>query len=119
MGRKKERTPHPSAASVNRYGAGNIRARVIDEENGLRVLAGVCVVRIRSKEYNLLIMEDYLPTLGKIDGSVTFLTREEEYRLDGVKGFYKHQHNEFTLLLEKQASTTVSKNSPQDGGGKR
>ncbi len=106
MERKKKRAPHPSAAPVNRYGVGNIRARVIDEENGLRVLTGVCVVRVRSKEYNLLIMEDYLPTLGKIDGSVTFLTREEEYRLDGVKGFYKHQHNEFTLLIEEKSAAS-------------
>ena len=96
-------------------GSGSIRARVIDEEKGLRLITGIRVVRVRSREYNLLIMEDYLPALGKVDGSVTFLTRDEEYRLDGVKGFYKHQHNEFTLLLEKQASSAVTPNRLREG----
>lgn len=96
-------------------GSGSIHARVIDEEKGLRLITGVSVVRVRSKEYNLLIMEDYLPALGKVDGSVTFVTRDEEYRLDGVRGFYKHQHNEFTLLLEKRAATAAADGGSQEG----
>lgn len=96
-------------------GSGNIRARVIDEEKGLRLITGVSVVRVHSKEYNLLIMEDYLPALGKVDGSVTFLTGEDEYHLDNVKGFYKHQHNEFTLLVEKRASASAVGSVPERG----
>lgn len=104
------------ASSVSTPEVGSIYARVIDEENGLRLITGVYVVRIHSRGYNLLIMEDYMPTLGKIDGSVTFLTNEEEYHLEGVKGFYKHQHNEFTLLLEKRESDEVIETAPSEGG---
>lgn len=94
---------------------GGIRARVIDEERGLRLISGIYAVRLRGKDSNFLIMEDYLPTLGEIDGSVTFLTREEEYRFEGVKGFYKLQHNEFTLLLKEKATPTVTAVSREEG----
>ncbi len=114
---ERKRTPRQGQGPAGGAGAGSIHARVIDEEKGLRLITGVSVVRVRSKEYNLLIMEDYLPALGKVDGSVTFLTRDEEYHLEGVKGFYKHQHNEFTLLLEKQASTVVTPNGSRERGG--
>ncbi len=89
--------------SVDLSRPGKIQARVIDAENGLKELAGVCAVRIQSRDYNLLVMDDYLPVLGRIDGSVAFLTAEGELSLDGIRGFYKHQHNEFTLLVEEHA----------------
>lgn len=116
MKRKTASRPARAQDPVSGPGQGSIHARVIDEEKGLRLITGVSVVRVRSKGYNLLIMEDYLPALGKVDGSVSFLTWDEEYHLEGVKGFYKHQHNEFTLLLEKQASAVVTPNDSRERG---
>lgn len=81
---------------------GRIHARVIDEENGLRVISGVQGVRVIDRHNRMLIMEDYLPTLGRIDGSIVIITTEGEIAYDGIKGFYKHQHNEFTLLIERE-----------------
>ena len=95
MAKKKKEAESPAP----RYGA--IHARVIDAENGMRVLSGVRAVRIKSRNNNLLIMEDYFPALGKIEGSVVFLTEEREVRLENISGFYKHQHNEFTLIIER------------------
>ena len=80
---------------------GRISARVIDVNSGLRVLRGVYAVRIHSADFYALIMNDYLPALGKIDGDVTFLDHEGEHIYRCVRGFYKHQHNEFTLLIEE------------------
>lgn len=77
-----------------------IRGRIIDAENGMRFLPEVAAVRIRSEEYVLLVMEDYLPTLGQIDGSISFLVPGEEVTFNNIHGFYKHQHNEFTLLID-------------------
>ena len=70
----------------------------------MRVLSGVGAVRIRSKGYSLLLMDDYMPALGKIEGEIVFLTRDEEVVLSNIKGFYKHQHNEFTLLIEERTA---------------
>lgn len=79
---------------------GMINARIIDAEKGLRVLSGVYAVRIHSKRFHALIMNDYLPTLGKVEGDVFFLSSSGETSCCGIRGFYKHQHNEFTLLIE-------------------
>ena len=100
---KKEKVKSDNAAAQRRL-TGSIRARVIDEEHGLRLLSGVYAVRLQSRDYSLLIMEDYMPMLGQIDGTVVFLTEEREVRLEKIQGFYKHQHNEFTLLVESGAA---------------
>ncbi len=81
---------------------GRINARIIDAQTGLTVLSGVYAVRIRSKRFYGLIMNDYLPMLGQVDGDVVFLARDGEHPYHGVKGFYKHQHNEFTLIVEER-----------------
>ncbi|MFI3313605.1 MAG: hypothetical protein R3Y62_06925 [Eubacteriales bacterium] len=78
-----------------------IRGRVIDRDNGMQFIPQVSAVRVQSQEYRILIMEDYVPTLGQIEGTITFLTPEGEIRFDDIRGFYKHQHNEFTLLLQQ------------------
>lgn len=80
---------------------GRINARIIDVKSGLKVISGIYAVRIHSKDFYALIMNDYLPTLGKIDGDIIFLSRDGEHPYTGIKGFYKHQHNEFTLLIEE------------------
>ena len=98
--KEKRRSEKQEAARA----VGKIRARVIDEEHGLRLLSGVYAVRLQSREYSLLIMEDYMPMLGQIDGTVVFLTEEREVRLEKIQGFYKHLHNEFTLLVESGAA---------------
>ena len=81
--------------------AGRINARIIDAASGLKVLTGVYAVRIHSKDYYALIMNDYLPALGRIDGDVIFLNQEGEHPYHAIRGFYTHQHNEFTLLVEE------------------
>lgn len=91
-----------------------IRARIISSDDGLQFLPQVSAVRIRSANHGLLIMEDYLPTLGSIDGSVVFLTPEEEVRFDHISGFYKHQHNEFTLLIQGVHKVEPQAEPPQE-----
>lgn len=78
---------------------GKIKARIISMEQGLREIEHVKMVRINSKEYNLLIMEDYVPAIGEVDGTVTLVNEEEEYCIEGVKGFFSHSGNEFSLMI--------------------
>ena len=98
MDRREKRKKKPEAELVHR--PGKIQVRVLDEKNGYQVLEHIRAVRIRSREYALLVMEDYTPTLGSVDGDVIFLG-EKETALRNVRGFYKHQHNEFTLLIQE------------------
>ena len=91
--------------------AGRISARIIDVSSGLKAIEGVYAVRIHSADFTALIMNDYIPALGKIDGDVTFLSRDGEYPYYGIRGFYKHQHNEFTLLVEEHAADRKGENT--------
>ncbi len=81
---------------------GSITARIIDYQKGMNVIQNIRGIRIQSADYVLLIMEDYVPTIGKIDGKLVFLTMEDEIVYENVKGFYKHQYNEFTVLIEEK-----------------
>jgi len=81
---------------------GSIKVRIIDERQGLTTLDNVYAIRIHSRNYVLLIMKDYSPTLGQIDGDVIFLVEDGEKTLRGVKGCFKQQENEFTMIIEEE-----------------
>ena len=78
-----------------------ITARVISEKEGIRSFDNVRAIRIRSPKSNLLIMLDYTPILGKVEGDVTIVTEDEEVKMEGISGYYKHLRNEFTLLVKE------------------
>lgn len=80
---------------------GKIKGRIIDEQHGLQILEHVYAVRIISKDYVLLVMEDYAPTLGQVEGNIVFLCKDKEVTFDNIHGYYKHEHNEFTLLIQE------------------
>ncbi|NCB63660.1 MAG: hypothetical protein EOM52_08605 [Clostridia bacterium] len=84
---------------------GRIQVRVSDFIHGLRIYDGVRLVRIKSKDYTLLIMEDYFPLLGTVLGRVELLTSDGQLDLGDIKGFYLHRDNEFSLLVEEQRMT--------------
>ena len=80
---------------------GRITARVISMEDGLREIEGVSLIRIKSREYNLLIMEDYMPVIGELDGTVAIVTGEGEYQTGPMKGFFSHRKNLFSLMISE------------------
>ena len=67
----------------------NIKVRIFDMEHGLVEYENVKTVKIVSKDYNLLIMKDYLSVIGEIVGNVEFKNIrfayvDEKYVLDDV-----------------------------------
>jgi len=90
-----------AALSQEELLSGKINARVIDEENGYQQLEEVRAIRINSSDYRLLILGDFADTLGRVEGDVTFILADREVALEHIRGYYKHQHNEFTLLIQE------------------
>lgn len=84
--------------------ASNIKASVISLENGFEYFENVNSIKIVSKGYNLLIMEDYLPVIGEIDGEVIIYHRRGEKSFKNIKAYYKHSHNLFKLLIKEQSA---------------
>ena len=79
---------------------GRINAKIVSIENGFDLMEGLTAIKIVSKKYNILIMEDYLPVIGKVEGSLSFVGDGINKTIENVEGFYKHSHNEFELLIK-------------------
>ena len=69
--------------------------------DGLKEYQNFKIVRIVSKDYNLLIMKDYLPIIGEIEGNVDIKSDNEEINLKNIKAFYMNSNNEFNLMIRE------------------
>ena len=78
-----------------------IKVRIFDIENGLREYKDIKIIRIISKDYNLLIMKDHLPIIGEIEGSVDIKNDEVNLSFKDIKAFYMNSNNEFNLMIKE------------------
>ena len=78
-----------------------IKVIIFDIENGLREYKDIKIIRIISKDYNLLIMKDYLPIIGEIEGSVDIKNDEVNLSFKDIKAFYMNSNNEFNLMIKE------------------
>ena len=72
-----------------------IKVRIFDLSKGLIEYEHIKIIRIISKDYNLLIMQDYLPIIGEIEGSVDIKNEEVELNYKNIKAFYMNSGNVF------------------------
>lgn len=80
---------------------GGIKVRVFDMEHGLVEYDDVKTIRIISRDYNLLIMKDYLSVIGEIVGSVDINGDNVDVSFKQIKAFYMNSHNVFNLMIEE------------------
>lgn len=82
----------------------SVQVRISDFEHGLRVFDDVQIVRVISNNYNLLVMHDFVPTIGMINGTVEIVTSDDIETLKDIRAFYLHRNNVFSLLIERQGA---------------
>lgn len=82
---------------------GKITATVLGIKEGFRKHEQVDMIRIKSEKYTLLIMDDYMPVIGRIDGMVEIVTGEDTESYPSVHGFFTHRKNTFELLIKEEA----------------
>ena len=78
-----------------------IKVKVFDIRNGMRVYDNIKIIRIISKDYNLLIMKDYLPIIGVIEGSVDIKNDVVNESFKNIKAFYMNSDNVFNLMIKE------------------
>lgn len=78
-----------------------IKVKVFDIRNGMRVYDDIKIIRIISKDYNLLIMKDYLPIIGEIEGSVDIKNDVVNESFKDIKAFYMNSDNVFNLMIKE------------------
>lgn len=77
------------------------KVRIFSLDKGLIEYEHIKIVRIISKNYNLLIMQDYLPILGEIEGSIDIKNEDIELNYKKVKAFYMNSGNVFNLMIKE------------------
>lgn len=84
-----------------------IEAIVISYKNGFTIYHDVKMIRLKGDGINLLIMADYMPTVGEIHGTVEIVCGEtaggEHVSMEQVSGFFVVKNNVFKLLLKEDS----------------
>lgn len=80
----------------------DIVAKVLDIENGFATYNSVRAIRIKSKKFTLLLMRNYTPTLGEVDGSVDILVKDDEIHYEHINAYFEFNENKFTLLIKER-----------------
>ena len=74
--------------------------KIFTLKDGLRVIENVTAVRLLSKDYNLLILRDYVANIGKIEGTVEIEHEDNTTKLENIVAYYLCNENVFNLMLE-------------------
>jgi hypothetical protein len=78
-----------------------LKLRIFDMEYGLREYENIEYIRLVSDTYNLLIMKDYLPIIGEVDGKINIKGKDIDMTLDNVKAVYMNSDNVFNLMIKE------------------
>jgi len=79
----------------------NIIVQLLNINGGVTEYQDVKFVKIVSKKYNLIIMKDYLPIIGEVQGEIEIAREEDTISLKKVKGYFMHKHNRFNLFYSE------------------
>lgn len=79
-----------------------MKVKILNIQKGLKTYENVSIIKIKSKKYNLSIMEDYLPVIGEIDGDVEIISIDNFVKLTNIIGYYMLKHNEFKLFIKEE-----------------
>ena len=80
----------------------NMRVKLLNIKTGLLEYDDVKFIKIKSKTYNLLIMQDYLPIIGEIDGNVRIELIGDIVELNNIKGYFMNKQNQFNLFIKEE-----------------
>lgn len=75
--------------------------KIMSLESGYEELQNIEIIRIKSQKYNILIMQNYAPLIGKIDGNIEFITGDNTKKYENIKGYYLNVNNEFKLFIKE------------------
>ena len=84
-----------------------MKAKVVSLLNGLQEFENLEMIRVKSNRHTLLIMQNFMPVIGELDGSIELVFAKDILRMENLKGYYMHKKNVFSLLVEEGDTTPV------------
>ena len=79
-----------------------IKAKLLNVNTGLTEYENIKFITIKSKDYNLMIMQDYLPIIGEIESNVKIEMIDDTVEIKNIKGFFMHKKNQFNLFIKEE-----------------
>ncbi len=74
--------------------------KIFTLKKGLRKIEDVSAIRIKSKDYNLLILKDYVAIMGRIDGDFSIEINDGIIEYKNVDAYYVNSNNEFNVIID-------------------
>ena len=78
-----------------------LKVIVLDSGIEIKEIDNVKIIRIKSDNYNLLVLKDYWPVVGEVTGSIS-IEGETNHRYNNIKGFYSLSRNVFYLIINER-----------------
>lgn len=75
--------------------------RLFTLEKGLELIENVVAIRIKSKDYNLLILKDYISLLGEVHGLLEIETENDTISFDNVNANFMNDNNVFSVVFDE------------------
>ena len=77
-----------------------ILVNVFELETGLTTYKDCEYIRITDEKYNLLVMLDYTPIIGEVNGKIYIMYNGQEIHYEGVKASFMNSNNVFNLMIQ-------------------
>lgn len=77
-----------------------ILVNVFELETGLTTYKDCEYIRITDEKYNLLVMLDYTPIIGEVNGKIDIMYNGQEIHYKGVKASFMNSNNVFNLMIQ-------------------
>lgn len=77
-----------------------MKVKIFTLQKGLEEYDDVNAIRIKSSDYNLLILKDYLPIMGKLEGDFEFEVKDNKVVLNNIIAYYVNENNVFNIIIE-------------------
>lgn len=86
----------------NKENSDNMRVKVLNIKDGLKLYQDVHCIRINHQSEKLIIMKDYMPIIGEVNGEVIIEMKDETVKLSNIIGYYMNYQNQFNLFLKEE-----------------
>ena len=71
-------------------------------KNGLEIFNDVVAIRIKNKDYNLLILKDYISLLGEIHGYFEIEFENEVKKYENLNACFMNNNNVFSIIIDRE-----------------
>lgn len=78
-----------------------MKVKIYSLTNGLEIYDDIKIIRIISEDYNLLILKDYMPIIGQINGSFEIEGESIHKKINVDEAYYVNHENVFELLVKE------------------